>query len=99
MLSAESAFVELGEGSETLKMECSCNKIFSSEKHQTASEHGGANQNDQENQEHPNIMGVHSECLAIAFALLNTEIGFDILVIKNLRMCIVNALVMIIGDW
>ncbi|XP_027173380.1 putative pentatricopeptide repeat-containing protein At3g11460, mitochondrial [Coffea eugenioides] len=32
-------------------------------------------------------VGVHSERLAIAFALLNTEIGVDILVIKNLRMC------------
>ncbi|XP_060201174.1 putative pentatricopeptide repeat-containing protein At3g11460, mitochondrial [Lycium barbarum] len=49
-------------------------------------EHGGANKNDQ-NQESPNIMGVHSERLAIAFALLNTEIGTDILVIKNLRIC------------
>ncbi|MCD7452668.1 putative pentatricopeptide repeat-containing protein, mitochondrial [Datura stramonium] len=55
----------------------------------TASQHGGANTNGQEviNQEPPNIMGVHSERLAIAFALLNTEIGTDILVIKNLRIC------------
>ncbi|KAK1427149.1 hypothetical protein QVD17_15832 [Tagetes erecta] len=30
---------------------------------------------------------VHSERLAIAFALLITEIGLDILVIKNLRVC------------
>ncbi|XP_059306094.1 putative pentatricopeptide repeat-containing protein At3g11460, mitochondrial [Lycium ferocissimum] len=49
-------------------------------------EHGGANKNDQ-NQKPPNIMGVHSERLAIAFALLNTEIGTEILVIKNLRIC------------
>ncbi|CAN4117308.1 unnamed protein product [Withania somnifera] len=53
----------------------------------TASEHKGTNKNDQESQEHPNIMGAHSERLAIAFALLNTEIGTDILVIKNLRIC------------
>lgn len=55
----------------------------------TASKHGGTNKNDREviNQEPPNIMGVHSERLAIAFALLNTEIGADILVIKNLRIC------------
>ncbi|KAM3217812.1 putative pentatricopeptide repeat-containing protein, mitochondrial [Capsicum annuum] len=55
----------------------------------TESEHGGANKNGQEIiiQEHPNTMGVHSERLAIAFALLNTEIGTDILVIKNLRIC------------
>ncbi|KAI5664719.1 hypothetical protein M9H77_24042 [Catharanthus roseus] len=32
-------------------------------------------------------LGVHSERLAIAFALLNTDIGVDILVIKNLRIC------------
>ncbi|KAL3532105.1 hypothetical protein ACH5RR_005626 [Cinchona calisaya] len=31
--------------------------------------------------------GVHSERLAIAFALLNTDIVVDILVIKNLRIC------------
>ncbi|KAK4348348.1 hypothetical protein RND71_031103 [Anisodus tanguticus] len=49
-------------------------------------EHGGANKNDQ-NQEPRDVMGVHSERLAIAFALLNTEIGTDILVIKNLRIC------------
>ncbi|XP_071689779.1 putative pentatricopeptide repeat-containing protein At3g11460, mitochondrial [Rutidosis leptorrhynchoides] len=30
---------------------------------------------------------VHSERLAIAFALLNTDVGQDILVIKNLRVC------------
>lgn len=32
-------------------------------------------------------IGMHSERLAIAFALLNTDIGVDILVIKNLRIC------------
>lgn len=32
-------------------------------------------------------MGVHSERLAIAFAILNTEVGVEILVIKNLRVC------------
>ncbi|CAN4121340.1 unnamed protein product [Withania somnifera] len=53
----------------------------------TTSELRGANKNDQESQEHPNTMGVHSERLAIAFALLNTEIWTDILVIKNLRIC------------
>ncbi|KAF9607739.1 hypothetical protein IFM89_000086 [Coptis chinensis] len=31
--------------------------------------------------------GVHSEKLAIAFALLNTEIGMEIVVMKNLRVC------------
>ncbi|GAA0147410.1 hypothetical protein LIER_07118 [Lithospermum erythrorhizon] len=30
---------------------------------------------------------VHSERLAVAFALLNSDIGTDILVIKNLRIC------------
>ncbi|XP_006341234.1 putative pentatricopeptide repeat-containing protein At3g11460 [Solanum tuberosum] len=55
----------------------------------TESEYGGASKNGQEviNHELPNIIGVHSERLAIAFALLNTEIGTDILVIKNLRIC------------
>ncbi|KAI6696446.1 hypothetical protein NL676_016565 [Syzygium grande] len=32
-------------------------------------------------------MGVHSEKLAIAFALLNTKRGTEIVVIKNLRVC------------
>lgn len=32
-------------------------------------------------------MGIHSEKLAIAFALLNTEPGTEIVVIKNLRVC------------
>ncbi|KAK4343193.1 hypothetical protein RND71_039009 [Anisodus tanguticus] len=49
-------------------------------------EHGGVNKNDQ-NQEPRDVMGMHSERLAIAFALLNTEIGTDIIVIKNLRIC------------
>ncbi|XP_077250111.1 pentatricopeptide repeat (PPR) superfamily protein [Tasmannia lanceolata] len=31
--------------------------------------------------------GVHSEKLAIAFGLLNTEVGREIVVIKNLRVC------------
>ncbi|KAF5186607.1 Pentatricopeptide repeat-containing protein [Thalictrum thalictroides] len=31
--------------------------------------------------------GVHSEKLAIAFALLNTEVGKEIVVMKNLRVC------------
>ncbi|XP_009768550.1 putative pentatricopeptide repeat-containing protein At3g11460, mitochondrial [Nicotiana sylvestris] len=55
----------------------------------TVSEHGGAKRNGQDviNREPPSIIGVHSERLAIAFALLNTEIGTDILVIKNLRIC------------
>ncbi|KAK9291002.1 hypothetical protein L1049_009185 [Liquidambar formosana] len=32
-------------------------------------------------------MGVHSEKLAIAFGLLKTEAGTEIVVIKNLRVC------------
>lgn len=39
------------------------------------------------NQEHRNSARLHSERLAIAFALLNTDMGADILVIKNLRIC------------
>ncbi|KAK8968776.1 putative pentatricopeptide repeat-containing protein [Platanthera guangdongensis] len=33
------------------------------------------------------VLGIHSEKLAIAFGLLNTEPGTEILVIKNLRVC------------
>ncbi|WOK99846.1 pentatricopeptide repeat-containing protein [Canna indica] len=33
------------------------------------------------------LTGFHSEKLAIAFGLLNTEAGVDIVVIKNLRVC------------
>ena len=32
--------------------------------------------------------GVHSEKLAIAFALLNTKSGTEITVMKNLRVCV-----------
>lgn len=32
-------------------------------------------------------MGVHSERLAVAFGILNTDMGREILVIKNLRIC------------
>lgn len=49
----------------------------------------GKEKNDDEklDEELSSGMRVHSERLAIAFALLNTEIGVDILVIKNLRIC------------
>uniref|UniRef100_A0A2N9GLL0 DYW domain-containing protein n=1 Tax=Fagus sylvatica TaxID=28930 RepID=A0A2N9GLL0_FAGSY len=45
--------------------------------------------NDQErrNEELLSGMGVHSEKLAIAFGLLNTRLGTEIVVIKNLRIC------------
>ncbi|KAJ8485985.1 hypothetical protein OPV22_018470 [Ensete ventricosum] len=33
------------------------------------------------------LTGFHSEKLAIAFGLLNTEAGVEIVVIKNLRVC------------
>ena len=44
------------------------------------------------NQERRNVelvsgIGVHSEKLAIAFGLLNTCLGMEILVLKNLRIC------------
>ncbi|KAJ8754779.1 hypothetical protein K2173_012168 [Erythroxylum novogranatense] len=40
------------------------------------------------NEELLNGLGVHSEKLAIAFSLLNTEQGSEIIVMKNLRICI-----------
>jgi hypothetical protein len=36
------------------------------------------------------LLGFHSENLAVAFGLLNTAAGSEIVVIKNLRVC---------GDW
>jgi hypothetical protein len=33
------------------------------------------------------LVGIHSEKLAVAFGLLNTEAGSEIVVIKNLRVC------------
>ncbi|KAG5556544.1 hypothetical protein RHGRI_006968 [Rhododendron griersonianum] len=42
---------------------------------------------DRRTEELVNGMGVHSERLAIAFGLLNTGLGREILVIKNLRIC------------
>ncbi len=49
----------------------------------------GTSKNDQErrNEELLSGMGVHSEKLAIAFGLLNTRLGTEIVVIKNLRIC------------
>ena len=49
----------------------------------------GSYKNDQErrNEEILSGMGVHSEKLAIAFGLLNTRPGTEIVVIKNLRIC------------
>lgn len=48
------------------------------------------NENENENYGDLFLSGltVHSERLAIAFALLNTDIGVEIVVIKNLRICI-----------
>ncbi|XP_041028868.1 putative pentatricopeptide repeat-containing protein At3g11460, mitochondrial [Juglans microcarpa x Juglans regia] len=50
---------------------------------------GGFYKNDRErrNEELMSGMGVHSEKLAIAFGLLNTRPGTEIVVIKNLRIC------------
>lgn len=53
-------------------------------------EHVGFYKNDQErrsNEEVQSGMRVHSEKLAIAFGLLNTRPGTEIVVIKNLRIC------------
>ncbi|KAA8516729.1 hypothetical protein F0562_016765 [Nyssa sinensis] len=49
----------------------------------------GTKKNDQEKRTEELIsgLGVHSEKLAIASALLNTGVGTEILVIKNLRVC------------
>jgi hypothetical protein len=49
----------------------------------------GTSKNDQErrNEELLSGMGVHSEKLAIAFGLLNTRPGTEIIVIKNPRIC------------
>ncbi|CAL5350664.1 unnamed protein product [Camellia sinensis] len=51
---------------------------------------GGSKKHDQErrNEELISGMGVHSEKLAIAFGLLNTGVGTEIVVIKNLRICV-----------
>ncbi|KAL6986354.1 putative pentatricopeptide repeat-containing protein, mitochondrial [Sarracenia purpurea var. burkii] len=51
----------------------------------------GYTANDQERRNEEELvsgMGVHSEKLAIAFGLLNSSLEMDILVIKNLRICI-----------
>lgn len=45
------------------------------------------NDHDRRNSEFVSSMGVHSERLAIAFALLNSGVGTEILVTKNLRVC------------
>lgn len=49
----------------------------------------GFKKNDQgrRNEEVSDSMGVHSEKLAIAFGILNTRQGTEIVVIKNLRIC------------
>ncbi|XP_031258183.1 putative pentatricopeptide repeat-containing protein At3g11460, mitochondrial [Pistacia vera] len=48
---------------------------------------GSTNIDNKSNNEYLNGMGVHSEKLAIAFGLLNTSPGTDIVVMKNLRIC------------
>lgn len=48
-------------------------------------ESGGGNKEDGEESE--KVVGFHSEKLAIAFGLLSTEAGKEIVVIKNLRVC------------
>ncbi|XP_057970511.1 putative pentatricopeptide repeat-containing protein At3g11460, mitochondrial [Malania oleifera] len=50
---------------------------------------GGSKSSDEErcDEELMTGMGVHSEKLAIAFGLLNTEAGAEIVIIKNLRVC------------
>ncbi|XP_057466851.1 putative pentatricopeptide repeat-containing protein At3g11460, mitochondrial [Actinidia eriantha] len=45
------------------------------------------NYQERRNEELVSGIGVHSEKLAIAFGLLNTGLGMEILVIKNLRIC------------
>ncbi|KAL2509965.1 putative pentatricopeptide repeat-containing protein [Forsythia ovata] len=54
-----------------------------------AKEDGGLNENEEKKRDQAIVSStrVHSERLAIAFALLNTDFGKDILVIKNLRIC------------
>lgn len=48
----------------------------------------GCKKNDHERrEEYLNCMGVHSEKLAVAFALLNTRKETEIIIIKNLRIC------------
>ncbi|KAG5243983.1 pentatricopeptide repeat-containing protein [Salix suchowensis] len=48
----------------------------------------GCKKNDHERrEEYLNSMGVHSEKLAVAFALLNTRKETEIIIIKNLRIC------------
>ncbi|KAJ6406694.1 hypothetical protein OIU84_010244 [Salix udensis] len=48
----------------------------------------GCKKNDHERRdEYLNRMGVHSEKLAVAFALLNTRKETEIIIIKNLRIC------------
>lgn len=44
-------------------------------------------QNELEGDNTVSYMGVHSEKLAVAFGLLNTKAGSEIVVIKNLRIC------------
>lgn len=48
-------------------------------------ERGGGSKEDEE--ESKKVVGFHSEKLAIAFGMLSTEAGAEIVVIKNLRVC------------
>ncbi|ESR43415.1 hypothetical protein CICLE_v10011274mg [Citrus x clementina] len=51
-------------------------------------EHDGTKRSDQKNsEEHLNDTEVHSEKLAIAFGIINTSPGTEIVVMKNLRIC------------
>ncbi|PRQ43988.1 putative tetratricopeptide-like helical domain, DYW domain-containing protein [Rosa chinensis] len=69
---------------------CQTEDIYSilEELENLAREPGASNENEGErNKEQVIGVGVHSEKLAIAFGLLNTEPGTEIVVIKNLRVC------------